>query len=229
MAPPKAIQKGTTLMPLARKGISTRSKNITNDQNADITGKKGIGTMIGKRKADASPIKNDRVKRSALGNLTNAVINCNTDADSVAAKGGLAGAIVKKKQQPINSQLKKTASTTTIGSNSSVIVKACSTNAVAGGILKISTLGEFQIPKSIGIGQVPTARPTKVMTRAALRATSTTATAKNNQQTGEVFESTAIKAKEITEAAAAKLTTRRISNDFEKTEDSLYVSALEEM
>lgn len=228
MAPPKAIQKGATLMPLARKGISTRSKNIATDQNADITGKKGIGTMIGKRKADASPIKNDRVKRSALGNLTNAVINCNTD-DSVAAKGGAAGAIVKKKQ-PIHNVLKKTALTTTLGSNNSgVIVNLSNNNAVAGGILKISTLGEFQIPKSIGIGQVPTARPTKVMTRAALRATSTTAIAKNKQQTGKAFETTAIKAKEITEAAAAKLTTRRISNDFEKTEDSLYVSALEEM
>lgn len=246
MAPPKAIQKGTTLMPsLARKGISTRSKNVTNDQNADIIGKKGIGgTIIGKRKADASPIKNDRVKRSALGNLTNAVSygNNNMDIDLLKNVTNLNGVIAKKNKPNLTRSKRcedneqhvnqvKNSSLSIDGSSdvATVIVNSTSSintnNGVNGGVTKMPTLTEFQIPRSISLGLMPTARPTKVMTRASLRAI--TSNVSKKQTTSTAFESTAIKSKDVIDVAA-KPTTRRISNDFEKTDDSLYMSALEE-
>lgn len=50
--------------------IFSRTQNIQ-DQNQEVA----VLTR-GKRKADNSPLRNDKVKRSALGNLTNNVKNC---------------------------------------------------------------------------------------------------------------------------------------------------------
>lgn len=253
MAPPKAMQKistttTTTQKPsLARKPISTRSKNIiNNDQNVDIIAKKGISTQtINKRKADASPIKNDRVKRSALGNLTNAYTVSNNNMDTDALKpnvNGLnvVGAIVKHKNKPIltkckrggeeNEQVALVKKTTGgIINNGNIIANASS------GFIKIPSFGaEFQIPKSISLGQMPTARPTKVMTRASLRAITTSMAIdeqpllKKTTTTSTQHDMTAVKKKNSNDVAAKPMT-RRISNNFEKTDDSLYVSALEEM
>lgn len=47
----------------------SRTQNIQ-DQNQEVA-----GLTRGKRKADNSPLRNDKVKRSALGNLTNNVKN----------------------------------------------------------------------------------------------------------------------------------------------------------
>lgn len=73
MVPPKlsigqAKSNGTTI-PL-RKGISTRSQNILINNTLlkqPILNK----DLRSKRKADASPLKDKTVKRSALGNITN--------------------------------------------------------------------------------------------------------------------------------------------------------------
>lgn len=79
MAPTKSSQstliasKGVTKskVSLSNRAISTRMQQqkmlVTNPQNA---------LPVGKRKADASPGRNETgVKRSALGNVTNAVLN----------------------------------------------------------------------------------------------------------------------------------------------------------
>nr|XP_014085901.1 G2/mitotic-specific cyclin-B3 [Bactrocera oleae]XP_014085902.1 G2/mitotic-specific cyclin-B3 [Bactrocera oleae] len=55
----------STLLPQPRKTLTRRGTINVQDQNVDI-----IQTR-GKRKAEHSPAKNEKVKRSALGNLTN--------------------------------------------------------------------------------------------------------------------------------------------------------------
>lgn len=57
-----------TFDPLYSRFISIyRSNNVLGESNLNTN------VVRAKRKAEHSPIKNDRVKRSALGNLTNAV------------------------------------------------------------------------------------------------------------------------------------------------------------
>lgn len=73
MVPPKLSigqtkSNGTTI-PL-RKGISTRSQNILIN-NALLKQPILNKDLRSKRKADASPLKDKTVKRSALGNITN--------------------------------------------------------------------------------------------------------------------------------------------------------------
>lgn len=155
-----------------------------------------------KRKAELSPIKNDRVKRSALGNLTNAVIA--TDSDENLKKGTIA-------QQP-------------------TVTKKILQNAILEGI-------------------VPRIQPISSRTRAAAKVQPRTSTTKkatkvfgdllpppqlkpietySKSKTNEVSViTTALKSKQAVEVPVK--TSRRISNEFEKTEESLYVSALEDI
>lgn len=152
-----------------------------------------------KRKADLSPIKNDRIKRSALGNLTNALIS--TDSDENLKKGSMAVAlpstVAKKddgtnvtKAQPISSRTRAAAKVQT----------KASTNKSKG----TKILCDFLPP--------PQKKPQ--------------ATEKSSKLTHEGIV-TAVSSKQ-TEEVPVK-TSRRISNDFEKTEESLYVSALEDI
>lgn len=72
MAPAKSTQ--SSIVSLSRRAISTRTQKVLVDgsQNA---------MPVGKRKADASPNRNGKgVKRSALGNVTNAVLNAIEDS-----------------------------------------------------------------------------------------------------------------------------------------------------
>lgn len=81
MAPTKSqstliANKGVTksIVSLSRRAISTRTQKVHVDGVQDMP--------IGKRKADASPARNEKgVKRSALGNVTNAVLNATEDAN----------------------------------------------------------------------------------------------------------------------------------------------------
>ncbi|XP_046825541.1 G2/mitotic-specific cyclin-B3 [Vespa crabro] len=75
MVPPKlpigqARSNGATIQ--LRKGISTRSQNILIN-NALLKQPILNKDLRSKRKADASPLKDKTVKRSALGNITNAI------------------------------------------------------------------------------------------------------------------------------------------------------------
>ena len=150
-----------------------------------------------KRKADLSPIKNERVKRSALGNLTNALIS--TDSDENLKKGAIANAhqntkndefTIGTKIQPISSRTRAAAKVHTKPLKSknkeanllSDLLPPPQKKPQAGGKISKSTLEG-------------------------------TITALSSKQTEEV----------------PVKTSRRISNDFEKTEESLYVSALEDI
>lgn len=120
-----------------------------------------------KRKAELSPIKNERVKRSALGNLTNALISNDSDEN-----------------------LKKTTNTTA--------------------------------PK------IPGVKPVSSRTRAAAKSQ---IKASKKAPLCDLLPppiKATVKSKPIVEVSQ-KNASRRISNEFEKTEESLYVSALEEI
>lgn len=152
-----------------------------------------------KRKAEISPIKNDRIKRSALGNLTNALIS--TDSDENLKKGTISLAqpstapkkdegIFGTKIQPISSRTRAAAK---------VQPKAPTNKS------KVTKILCDLLPP-------PQKKPCAVV--------------KNSKSTHDVIV-TAVSSKQ-TEEVPAK-TSRRISNDFEKTEESLYVSALEDL
>ncbi|KAK2580934.1 hypothetical protein KPH14_006001 [Odynerus spinipes] len=75
MVPPKLSngqtkQNGVTLLP--RKGITTRSQNNATN-NALLKQPLLNKDLRSKRKAEASPVKEKTIKRSALGNITNAI------------------------------------------------------------------------------------------------------------------------------------------------------------
>lgn len=83
MAPTKSTQssmivasKGVTksIVSLSRRAISTRTQKV------HIDGFQNVLPPAGKRKADVSPVRNEKgAKRSALGNVTNAVLNAFED------------------------------------------------------------------------------------------------------------------------------------------------------
>lgn len=86
MAPTKSTQsmlipgKGVTksIVSLSRRAVSTR----TQQQKVLVDGLQNVVPTVGKRKAsDVSPVRNDKsAKRSALGNVTHAVLNVLEDS-----------------------------------------------------------------------------------------------------------------------------------------------------
>uniref|UniRef100_A0A1Q3EWM8 Putative cyclin b n=1 Tax=Culex tarsalis TaxID=7177 RepID=A0A1Q3EWM8_CULTA len=242
MAPAK--QNGTTaLLPLIRKTISTRSKASTVSQNQNSDTDQQQPLQRGKRKADISPLKYDRgVKRSALCNLTNAANVPTTESDSDAG-----GFLKGLKVQNANGATGKTAAgllqvPSNIGNNNNKKTAKMT-------VTEVFTKPDPDGPK--------TRAATKILTRAASRqkldigsskpTASTRAT--KNQTTSSIghalkdqlsaMTTTIVKTKEMTadgsklaapsQAAQQGKPKRRISNEFEKTEDSLYVSALEDI
>lgn len=87
MAPTKLqssnIRAGTKpLTSLSRRAITSRT---TQKSSVLIDGSENASTQMGKRKADGSPVRNGKeVKRSALGNVTSAVLNAFDDSKKVA-------------------------------------------------------------------------------------------------------------------------------------------------
>ncbi|CAO1337814.1 unnamed protein product [Diamesa serratosioi] len=144
-------------------------------KNTLDTNKFGDGTSLvrSKRKADQSPLKNERIKRSALGNLTNAT--------------------VPQKE------------------NDSILKKSLTNAPNVKNALK-SVSGVFNDGETAKL-LPPPIKP------------SNQSRAKTNANTGVSL--TIVKTKQTCDVPLK--TSRRISNEFEKTEDSLYVSALEEI
>lgn len=252
MAPTK--QSGTTtLLPMLKKSITTRSKNTAPIQNqnpdSDLQ-----AVQRTKRKADHSPLKNDRgVKRSALGNLTNAVV-IKADNDADAGIGAF-----KSGHNVAKGGAKET---TSISKHASQIIQQIANNighnnknkpAPSKHVTEVFTKPDLDGPK--------TRAATKILTRAASRQqlsgknsnVTSNEQGKPNLSIGHPLKGgisavtkTIVKTKETTFETGHKLQTtalapaaataqhgkapkRRISNEFEKTEDSLYVSALEDI
>ncbi|XP_058443902.1 G2/mitotic-specific cyclin-B3 [Malaya genurostris] len=241
MAPAK--QNGSTaLLPLLRKTITTRSK-ATNNQNHNPDDHQP--SQRGKRKADLSPLKNDRgVKRSALGNLTNAVVhNAELEADIKGGKGTNAITVTSTGATTLSKQASQLLHQLT---NNIVNNKKTATGKNATTVkTEVFTKPDPDGPK--------TRAATKILTRAASRQqlsgkNTGTRAAKLQTSAGHTLKSelsdvanTIVKSKDETSFQDSKLQTittaanqlikpkRRISNEFEKTDDSLYVSALEDI
>lgn len=130
--------------------------------------------MLRKRKADVSP-RNDRNKRAALGNLTNAFIGTENDENNL--KKLLTKKSSQDKEEP------------------TVTLRPIASRTRAGVKSQSSSENDFQAPKE---------------------------NLENNHKCSEN-----VKTKSSNDISTRK--SRRISNEFEKTEDSLYVSALEEL
>jgi hypothetical protein len=142
-----------------------------------------------KRKAEASPLKNDRVKRCALTNLTNNLKK--NDVDDNTKKVGLRDV-----------------------SNAHPVSYRTRAAAAAGTIANVVQL--LPPPK-------PILKPTK-------KIKASTSEPDVTEQKSKPIGTTILKSKTSTDVPnKASISTRRISNEFEKTEDSLYVSALEEI
>lgn len=224
------VQRDSTassiLMPLARRAISTRSSQNLQivDQNVDPNLKRSIlagnNVISNKRKADGSPQKNKttdkKVKRSALGNLTNA---------SVAQQDENRIKINTKKQDIAHNK-----------KSENDVIKPTATQTV-GALTKQHSITNQHVAKpedkKILGPPIPKPRNSKILTRAAAR--NAASTKKNNKIPSKPIVApsekigTQCKPKDIHEPVPIKQT-RRISNEFEKTEDSsLYVSALDEM
>ncbi|XP_058815886.1 G2/mitotic-specific cyclin-B3 [Topomyia yanbarensis] len=244
MAPVK--QNGTTaLLPqLMRKTITTRSKQSNNNQNQNTDDQQPA--QRGKRKADLSPLKNDRgVKRSALGNLTNAVVhNAEADADIKGGKGANAITVT-------------TTGAITIGKQASQLIHQLTTNIANSkktATCKTATTVKTEVFTKPDPDGPKTRAATKILTRAASRQqlsgkNTVARCAKNETSASDTLKSelsdvanTIVKSKEENSFQGEKLPSmvdrlvtqltkpkRRISNEFEKTDDSLYVSALEDV
>lgn len=171
----------------------------------------------GKRKADASPLpKQERVKRSALGNLTNAnVINANSN-------------IIEKQSLKQTNDTKKSAATKALqaAKQHHQQQENCPPPPPPTSLsnVPVTTSFNFSVTKTV-VTNPPNAigaaalRPTKVMTRAAARGIA------------PINDTAVLKPRPANnvEVVAQKPATRRISNEFEKSDNSLYMSALEEL
>lgn len=152
--------------------------------------------MSRKRKAELSPIKNDRAKRSALGNLTNALFAADSDEKATIVPPQTAG------KKPLDDCLKLTEDP----QNQTALKTQPPISSRTRGAAKVHS-------KKSTKTSVPTLQPA-----ASVHSKSKAVTA-NVPATIKSFHVADVPVK----------TSRRISNEFENTGESLYVSALEEI
>lgn len=214
----------TTLMPQPRKALTRRGTINVQDQNVDI-----IQTR-GKRKAEHSPAKNDKIKRSALGNLTNNVKLTTMTTNKMHSEEdlkqnqnftkrkenhiiGTHAQVLKETQNTIGNadavarnvpqkKMATRASTRNANMANSTIAKILEDNSYKANIPKIET--------------VPSAPSVK------------TRKSENNNLMPPLPAAPVAVAVPLKPALPNK-PVRRISNEFNKTEESLYMSALEDI
>ncbi|XP_075162916.1 cyclin B3 [Haematobia irritans] len=225
----------TNLMPLARKGLTRRNAvNVQDNNNTDIMQTRA------KRKAEHSPHKNEKIKRSALGNLTNNLnTNNNNQLTNIHQDDDVKHNVAKKKEmvQSIFSAAHQQENTMQIFKETQNIL--------------------LQQAQGAALQKQSQQQAIKVLTRASSRNAQkdSVAASKENQKenniTSKIFEEeesillTSMKTKLAVkdDIPAAPLQpvmqqqqqkvpskpVRRISNEFNKTEESLYMSALEDI
>lgn len=140
-----------------------------------------------KRKAEASPGKNERVKRSALTNLTNNLIRNDSDENlkKVTVFGNKDDNVNQANIQPVSYRTRA--------------------SVAASHVQPIQIKPQIKVPKKV----------------------------KNDHKIDVenlILKDTEVKSKaNAVDKSKKSISTRRISNEFEKTEESLYVSALEDI
>ncbi|XP_030573698.1 G2/mitotic-specific cyclin-B3 [Drosophila novamexicana] len=208
------------LLPMAGvrgKGLSRRAANSGIDPNAENMQTRG------KRKADNSPIKNDKIKRSALGNLTNNVKIMTLHPGDEDSKQQLP-------KKPTAQQLQA--------------------------LLDAKTIDNLNVLAAV-TAPLPAAMPNKIMTRASTKTEDSVenchkvldkfeeALARQKTRKAPVaakkpatvlvepkvapMQAPVVQKLAAPPPPAAVKPVRRISNDFNKTEESLYMSALEDI
>ncbi|XP_023166371.1 G2/mitotic-specific cyclin-B3 [Drosophila hydei] len=207
------------LLPMAAvrgKGLSRRQANSGIDQNAE-----NIQTRA-KRKADHSPIKNDKIKRSALGNLTNNVKIMTLHPGDEETQQQLP-------KKPTAQQLQ--ALLDAKNNDNSNILAAVTAPAPSAMVNKIMTRASTKTEDSVENCHRALDRFEESL---ALKRTRKPPVAQKKPTTVIAEQKiAAVQAPVVPKLAAphpaAAIKVRRISNDFNKTEESLYMSALEDI
>lgn len=249
MAPPKTRftrASGAASSLIVTDPAASLFSNNNNNPAGAAAGKKAA-----KRKADASPQRNDKVKRSALGNLTNASNANNAQQQNGAGGNGKENAL--KAQAAVSMLLQQHGKQQQQQTQPLVVTRKDAENACPS-IGQLATMHQMQ--QSI----MAAPRPTKVLTRAAARATLPNETAKPQKggaAAAAAADAAAIKKEPVVVPAAAAasmqhlgvpaaaaIPRRRISNEFDRAkaddddddvdaspangdDTSLYMSALE--
>lgn len=153
-----------------------------------------------KRKADASPLKNDRIKRSALTNLTNNNVVKNDLEEHNAKKLKIFENKDENKPgiQPVSYRTRGAAAAAAANTTTTVL--------------------------PVQKNQVKVNKKTKVL----VDIENVLSQEKESKKTVGVNAITVLKSKQDV-SGKSSIASRRISNEFEKTEESLYVSALEDI
>lgn len=215
MAPSKTQSK--TFVSLSRRAISTRAMQKS---NVLIDGSQNV-VPIGKRKADGSPVRNGKeVKRSALGNVTNAVLNAIDDSKRTGAL---------RSKNDLTTHVPKKALTQNVGSENQQIFAAPNQLPRATKVVTRATARAVEQAKTTNLLATATAGVKKVSI------STTVVKAKKKTETqapinhGKVIKTTGIN-DENKPDALSKSNGRRISNEFESLDDeSHYISALEDL
>lgn len=229
MAPIKSSQsmigagKGVTksIVSLSRRAISTR----TQQQKVHADGLQNAVPTVGKRKADVSPLRNDKsAKRSALGNVTHAVLNVLEDS---------------KKHTRSKTEAKKTttAATVTNGKQSENQPIFVAPTAAAQRAHKIVTRSSLRTTDTTV--HDTTTELKKVNISNAAKVKKKTETSKANQIDNNNAKAHAKANAKVdvplpssgSDSDDMKFNARRISNEFDllDNEDSHYMSALEDL
>ncbi|XP_022220832.2 G2/mitotic-specific cyclin-B3 [Drosophila obscura] len=203
----------------ARKGLSRRAAN---NNNCNIDPNVENMQTRGKRKADNSPIKNEKIKRSALGNLTNNVKIMTLHQGEEDANQQL---VTKKPtaqqlQALLDAKNTDNLSINVFATNKIMTRASTKTDDAVENCHKVLDKFEEALarpklrPKAVAnkktvLGEVPNANANQVQIPVLLPPMQSLAAP---QAPGVVIKPV-----------------RRISNDFNKTEDSLYMSALEDV
>lgn len=217
MAPTKSqstliASKGVTksIVSLSRRAISTRTQQpkvlVDDSQNVPVM-------PVGKRKADASPVRNEKgVKRSALGNVTNALLNAIEES---------------KKHTRSKNDAKKAATVTTNVSNA----KSSENQAIFAAPNAVQRANKI-VTRSSARATDTTKINVNEATAGLKKVNISTTAVRGKKKSGTVEQSMPSSESDSENLKVdSKSNIRRLSNEFDQldSEDSHYMSALEDL
>uniref|UniRef100_A0A1B0C5Y7 Uncharacterized protein n=1 Tax=Glossina palpalis gambiensis TaxID=67801 RepID=A0A1B0C5Y7_9MUSC len=193
----------TTLKPVACKGPTRRTGQNVQTENVDIMQTRG------KRKAEQSPAKYEKVKRSALGNLTNNNANQNVKLMTTCPDDDVKQPQQStKKKEPIN--LDDSQQISTEQQQTGVVTRASSRI--------LNNINNNNVNSKVPDEGLPKKLPSTV-----------TGISLKNKTNDEPAPASISQNIPHPPKATCNKPVRRISNEFNKTEESLYMSALEDV
>lgn len=240
MAPTRTVMSDITtratnkVVPLARRPISTRAHPklaAVNENNVQ-----SLVSNVGKRKADASPVRNEKnVKRAALGNVTNAVLNALDDERKSAQRATTKTGATQK--TTTSNAIKKSTALQTINDENAKPSLLSAVSKAASQATKIATRSSLRtdVAKSSAahITEATNGMQKVKISSGATRKTKTTAVnTKTNNKLDVVHEDGSDKENiKSYNGQKNRRSSRRLSVDLGATdnEESHYMSALEDL